>query len=216
MADFLKTLVETFPTFTKAALVTVELTFVSLVLGTVIGLVFALFKLSNSRILRGLANLYITVIRGTPLIVQLFTIYYGLVAFIDFGQFWSATIALAVHSGAYIAEIFRGGIQSIDKGQMEAARSLGMTKGLAMRRIILPQAFKRIVPSLGNQFIIGLKDSSLAAFITMEELFMWAMRYASSTLEEMKYYAIAGIYYLVLVMIFSYLVHRLERRLAKG
>ncbi|HEU4963269.1 MAG TPA: amino acid ABC transporter permease [Bacilli bacterium] len=216
MADFLKTLVETFPTFGKAALITVELTAVSLVLGTIIGLVFSLFKLSGSRVLRGIANVYVTIIRGTPLIVQLFAIYYGLVSIVDFGQFWSATIALAIHNGAYIAEIFRGGIQSIHKGQMEAARSLGMTKGLAMRRIILPQAFKRIVPALGNQFIIGLKDSSLAAFITMEELFMWAMRYASSTLEEMKYYTIAGIYYLVLVMIFTYLVHRLERRLAKG
>ncbi|ARU59832.1 cystine transporter permease [Tumebacillus avium] len=212
MIDFLQTLVETFPIFAKAALVTLELTLASLALGTIIGLIFCLLKLSGNPVLRGITNLYITVIRGTPLIVQLFAIYYGLVSIVDFGQFWSAVIALAVHSGAYIAEIFRGGIQSIDKGQMEAARSLGMSKGLAMRRIILPQAFQRIIPALGNQFIIGLKDSSLAAFITMEELFMWAMRYAATTLEEMKFYTIAGLYYLVLVMIFTFLVHRIERR----
>lgn len=216
IVDFAQSLVDTFPIFAKAAWVTLQLTLASLVLGTLIGLVVALMKLSGSRVLRGISSVYITVIRGTPLIVQLFAIYYGLVSVVDFGQFWSATIALAIHSGAYIAEIFRGGIQSIDKGQTEAARSLGMSKSLTMRRIILPQAFKRIIPALGNQFIIGLKDSSLAAFITMEELFMWAQRYAASTLEELKYYTIAGLYYLVLIMIFSFLLHRLERRLAKG
>lgn len=215
MLDFLQTLVDTFPTFAQATWVTLKLTVASLVIGTGIGLIFALLRLSPSRILRGIAGLYVTLIRGTPLIVQLFAIYYGLVKIVDFGPFWSATFALAVHSGAYITEIFRGGIQSIDKGQTEAARSLGMTKGLTMRRIILPQAFRRILPSLGNQFIIGLKDSSLAAFITMEELFLWAMRYASSTLEEMKFYMIAGLYYLVLTTVFHFFVHRLEQRLAK-
>lgn len=211
--DFFQYLVTSIPFFVRAAAVTVQLTTAALVIGMVIGLVFALMKISGHRFLRYIADTYITIIRGTPLIVQLFAIYFGLASIVDFGSFWSAAIALAVHNGAYIAEILRGGIQSIDRGQMEAARSLGMSYGLAMRRIILPQAFKRIVPPLGNQFIIGLKDSSLAAFVTMEELFGVSMRLASTHYAELQFYAIAGLYYLALVIAFTFLVNWLERRL---
>ena len=211
--DFFQYLVTSIPFFIRAAAVTVELTVAALVIGMVIGLVFALMKISGRRFLRYIADTYITIIRGTSLIVQLFGIYFGLASIVDFGSFWSAAIALAVHNGAYIAEILRGGIQSIDRGQMEAARSLGMSYSLAMRRIILPQAFKRIVPPLGNQFIIGLKDSSLAAFVTMEELFGVSMRLASTHYAELQFYTIAGLYYLVLVIVFTFLVNFLERRL---
>lgn len=201
------------PIFLRALVVTLELSAASLAIGTVIGLVFALLKLSKRRPLQWLANGYITLIRGTPLIVQIFWIYYGLVKIVSFDAFWAASFALAAHAGAYIAEIFRAGIVSIDRGQMEAARSLGMTYAQAMRRIILPQAFRRIVPPLGNQFIIGIKDSSLAAFISMEELFNWTMRRASSTFRDMNYYTIAAIYYLAVVILFTMVVHWLERRL---
>jgi len=211
--DFLYYLVTSIPFFIRAAAVTVELTATALAMGMVIGLVFALMKISGRRFWRYIADTYITVIRGTPLIVQLFAIYFGLATIVDFGSFWSAAIALAVHNGAYIAEIFRGGIQSIDRGQMEAARSLGMSYGLAMRRVILPQAFKRVVPPLGNQFIIGLKDSSLAAFVTMKELFGISMQLASTHFAELQFYTIAGLYYLALVVLFTFLVNRLERRL---
>ncbi|WP_227763316.1 amino acid ABC transporter permease [Zhaonella formicivorans] len=213
---FFNDLLRTWPIFFQAALVTVQLTAVALAMGTAIGLVFALLKISKNKLLIGIANGYITVIRGTPLIVQIFWIYYGLASVVDVGGFWAAILALAVHNGAYIAEIFRGGIESIDRGQMEAARSLGMPYGLAMRRIILPQAFRRIVPPLGNQFIIGLKDSSLAAFVTIEELFNISMRMASATFRDIQYYTIAGLYYLALVVIFSFLVNKLEQRLAAG
>ncbi|WP_027355491.1 amino acid ABC transporter permease [Desulfofundulus thermocisternus] len=211
--DFLHYLVTSIPFFIRAAAVTVELTATALAMGMVVGLVLALMKISGRRFWRYLADTYITVIRGTPLIVQLFAIYFGLATIVDFGSFWSAAIALAVHNGAYIAEIFRGGIQSIDRGQMEAARSLGMSYGLAMRRVILPQAFKRVVPPLGNQFIIGLKDSSLAAFVTMKELFGVSMQLASTHFAELQFYTIAGLYYLALVVLFTFLVNRLERRL---
>lgn len=211
--DFFGYLTGSAPFFARAAAVTVELTAAALAIGVVIGLVFAMMKISGKNHWRYIADAYITVIRGTPLIVQLFAIYFGLSSIIDFGSFWSAAIALAVHNGAYIAEIFRGGIQSIDRGQMEAARSLGMSYILAMRRIIMPQAFRRIVPPLGNQFIIGLKDSSLAAFVTMNELFGVSMQLASTHYAEMEFYTIAGLYYLTLVVSFTILVNWLEKRL---
>lgn len=214
--EFFVDLVRTSPLFFKAAYITVKITLVAVTLGSFIGLFFALLKISKSKILNKIANLYITVIRGTPLIVQIFWIYYGLSSIIQISGFWAASMALAVHNGAYIAEIIRGGIQSIDRGQMEAGRSLGMTTRLAMRRIILPQAFRRIVPPMGNQFIIALKDSSLAAFVTIAELFNVSMRLASSTFKDIQFYSIAGLYYLVLVIIFSYLVNKLEKKLAVG
>lgn len=213
---FIQDFIRTFPIFFKAALITVEITAVALTIGTVIGLLFALMKISKSKIALKIANGYITIIRGTPLIVQIFWIYYGLSSIIMISGFWAASIALAVHNGAYIAEIIRGGIQSIDRGQMEAGRSLGMPYRLAMRRIILPQAFRRIVPPMGNQFIIGLKDSSLAAFVTIPELFNISMRMASSTFKDIQFYTIAGLYYLILVIIFTLLVNKLERKLAAG
>ncbi|MTI81762.1 MAG: amino acid ABC transporter permease [Firmicutes bacterium] len=214
--EFLQALINSFPIFIKAAVVTVELTATALVIGTIIGLVIALCKISSRKFLNVIANGYITIIRGTPLIVQIFWIYYGLTSIVVLDGFWAASIALAVHNGAYIAEIFRGGIQSIDRGQMEAARSLGMPYSLAMRRIILPQAFRRIMPPLGNQFIIGLKDSSLAAFVTMEELFNISMRMAASTFKDIQFYSIAGLYYLLLVIIFTFLVNKLENKLSEG
>ncbi len=161
MSKFIETFFQTYNGFLGAVVVTLQITIVSLLIACVFGLVVALMKISSFRILRMVASGYIGLIRGTPLIVQIMWLYFGITSFVVLSAFWAGAIALAIHSGAYIAEIFRGAIQSIDKGQMEAAESLGMTKSLAMRRIILPQAFKRAIPPLGNQFIIGLKDSSL-------------------------------------------------------
>lgn len=208
--------IRTFPLFLKPLLLTLELTIASILVGSIIGLVFALLKLSTIPGGKYLANIYITLIRGTPLIVQIFILYFGFYKVIDIGQFWSATLALAVHSGAYIAEIFRGTIQSIDRGQMEAGLSLGMSKSQAMRRIILPQAFRRSIPPLGNQFIHSLKESSLAAFIAMGELFAMARRLSAETFDELTYFIIVAIYYLFIVMVFTLLFSRLEKRLAKG
>ncbi|RBW71572.1 amino acid ABC transporter permease [Bacillus taeanensis] len=209
-------LYRTYPLFLEALVVTLQLTIASILIGTIIGLFVALLKLSHLPGGKWVADFYITIVRATPLIVQIFVLYFGLKNVIDLGQFWSAALALAFHNGAYIAEIFRGTIQSIDKGQMEAGRSLGMTKTLTMRRIILPQAFKRAIPPLGNQFIIGLKDSSLAAFIAMNELFAQARRLAAATYDEMTFYIIVAIYYLVLVLIFSFIVNKVEKKLAAG
>jgi polar amino acid transport system permease protein len=200
----------TYKVFPVAVLLTLKLTVTSLILGSGIGLVFAFFRLSHNRWLNYIANLYITVIRGTPLIVQIAILYFGISSVVTLSQFWAGALALAVHSGAYIAEIFRGAIQSIDRGQMEAARSVGMPYPLAMRRIVLPQAFKIAIPSLGNQFIIGLKDSSLVAYVGMQELWGSALSEAASNFQQMDTYIVVGLYYLVLVLIFSYGVSKLE------
>lgn len=213
MAQFLESFVQTFSGFLNAAGITLMITIVSLAIASVIGLIVALMKLSNLRILNLTANVYIGVIRGTPLIVQIMWLYFGITQFVVLTAFWAGGIALAIHSGAYIAEIFRGSIQSIEKGQMEAAESLGMTKWLAMRRIILPQAFKRAIPPLGNQFIIGLKDSSLVAFIGISEIFSLSMSQAAATFRQLEFYTIAGVYYLVLVVIFTIIVNKIEKRL---
>jgi len=213
---FISELLRTFPFFIDAAIITIQLTFASILIGTVIGIFFALLKLSPIRVFRMIANGYITIIRGTPLIVQIFVLFYGFSQIIMLSAFWSAALALAVHNSAYIAEIFRGAIQSIDKGQGEAGRSLGMSEALTMRRIIMPQAMKRAVPPLGNQFIIGLKDSSLAAFVAVDELFRTAQGIAAGTYNTMETYLIVAVYYLLLVLVFTVIVNKVERRMAKS
>ncbi|MCE7793466.1 amino acid ABC transporter permease [Salipaludibacillus sp. CUR1] len=213
---FISELRRTYPFFLEAGLVTIQLTIASVLIGTVIGVIFALLKLSPLKIFRIIAGTYITIIRGTPLIVQIFALFYGFSQIIMLSAFWSAALALAVHNSAYIAEIFRGAIQSIDKGQTEAGRSLGMSGVMTMRRIVMPQAMRRAVPPLGNQFIIGLKDSSLAAFVAVDELFRTAQGIAAGTLNTMETFIIVGIYYLLLVMIFTVIVNAVEQRMAKS
>lgn len=208
--------IDTLPGYKDAIIATVQITLLGIVIGIIIGLFFAFLKVSKFKLLQIIADIYINIIRGTPLVVQIFVLYFGLVQFVDLGRFLSGGIALGIHNGAYIAEIFRGSIQSIDRGQSEAARSLGMSYSLAMRRIVLPQALRRAIPPLGNQFIIALKDSSLVAFIGFQELFNRAQRIQSATGLAMESYIIVGIYYLILVLILSVIVNRIERYLAKS
>jgi polar amino acid transport system permease protein len=210
----LQTLIDSSDLFIDAMLLTLQLTVVSILVGIVIGLFFALLKISNIKPLEWISDAYVYLIRGTPLIVQIFILYFGISGIFLIPDFWAAALALAFHNGAYIAEIFRGTIQSVDKGQMEAGRSLGMSKALTMRRIILPQAFRRSLPPLGNQFIIGLKDSSLAAFISMNELFNVATTLGSNNFDEMTYLLIVAFYYLVLVAILTLVVRAIEKKLA--
>ena len=213
-SHFFHVLASTKHVFLEAMVLTLELTIVSILIGVAIGLLFALLKISRIKIFGLISDLYIYLIRGTPLIVQIFILYFGLSGLFLIPDFWAASLALALHNGAYIAEILRGTIQSIDKGQMEAGRSLGMTKSLALRRIILPQAFRRALPPLGNQFIICLKDSSLAAFISMDELFNIATTLGSNNFDEMTYLLIVAVYYLILVALLTFIVSRAEKYLA--
>ena len=213
---FVNVLVSSSPLFLKATLLTVLLTIVSILAGSFIGLFFAFLNLSKVPPLRWIAQIYIYLVRGTPLIVQIFILYFGLTSIVQIPAFWAAAIALAVHNGGYIAEIFRGAISSIDKGQFDAAKSLGMNLKTTYKRIVLPQAFLRALPPLGNQMIISLKDSSLAAFISMNELFNVATTAGANNFDQMTYLLVCAVYYLVLVLILTLIVGRVESRLSKG
>ncbi|MDM5321719.1 amino acid ABC transporter permease [Bacillus altitudinis] len=213
LSHFFQTLIDSRGVFLEGMLLTLQLTVISIFIGMFIGLFFALLKISRVAVFGYIANAYIFLVRGTPLIVQIFILYFGLTE-LNIPDFWAASIALAFHNGAYIAEIFRGAIQSIDQGQKEAGRSLGMGRFLTMRRIILPQAMRRALPPLGNQFIIGLKDSSLAAFISVNELFNVATTQGSNSFDNMTYLLVVAVYYLVLVLLLTFAVQTFEKKLS--
>ncbi|MBN2510750.1 MAG: amino acid ABC transporter permease [Spirochaetales bacterium] len=205
-----------FPTFLHAALITLQITTSGILVGLIAGFVFALLKISYNKPLKAIASTYIFVVRGTPLLLQLFIIYYGLTTVVAIPPFPSAIIALGFHNGAYIAEIFRGSIESIPVGQMEAARSIGMSYRKAMQRIILPQAFKRAIPPLGNQFIIALKDSSLASTIAVPELLLRGRQLGSSSFKYMEMLVIVAVYYLLLTTLLHFILNKIDKKLTSG
>lgn len=213
MAAIVEIFRDNYGLFLEASGLTLKLTITSLVFGSIIGLFFALLRISKKKWLNAIADIYIGIIRGTPLIVQIAILYFGIASFVTLSQFWAGSIALAVHNGAYIAEIFRGAIQGVDKGQMEAGRSLGMSYPSTMKEIILPQAFKLSIPSLGNQFIICLKDSSLVAYVGMSDLWGVGLSEAASNYRQLETYAVVGLYYLAIVMAITFLLKKLEKRL---
>ena len=196
--------------------------------GVLLGLASALFQMARWRILRIISYFYVLVVRGTPLIVQIFFMYYGANLLLGFNLFPRAvnlglvsidgvvvagTVALAVNEGAYMSEIIRAGIAAIDRGQMEAAKSVGMTYGLAMRRIVLPQAARVIVPPLGNEFNGMIKNTSLLAFIGVYEIFLDAEQGYSVTFKPVEYFIAVAFWYLVLTTIWGLIQVQIERRL---
>lgn len=211
--DF-KMIVDSFPLLLIGAGITIQITALSVGFGMLIGLFMSIARLSSIKFLRILAAIYVDFIRGTPLLVQIFLMYFALPMII--GQrvdpFLAAIIACSINSGAYIAEIFRGGIQSIDKGQMEAGRSLGMSWAQTMRYIIVPQAFKRVIPPLGNEFIAMLKDSSLVSVIGFEELTRRGQLIIASTYSPFEIWVAVAFIYLVMTLAISRLVSCLEVR----
>jgi polar amino acid transport system permease protein len=203
------------PILLNATLKTIELTLMAIFLGTIIGLFVALIKISQKKPLVLIGTMYTWIFRGMPLLVQLFIIYYGLPSIgIEFTAHQAAIMGLSLCGGAYIAEIIRAGIQSIDKGQMEAAYSLGMSWQQAMFRVIIPQSFKRLIPPMGNEFITLLKDTSLVAVISMVELLRAAQTQASATFKPFEMYMTAGVIYLLLTTIFTIIFKKIEERLA--
>uniref|UniRef100_UPI0003C7D864 amino acid ABC transporter permease n=1 Tax=Clostridium tyrobutyricum TaxID=1519 RepID=UPI0003C7D864 len=163
--DFIKNIL---PILLKGSVMTVELTVITIILGSILGILLALLRLSNNLVLKYVSNFYTWIFRGTPLLLQLFFFYYGLPFIgIELTPFTAAVIGLALNCGAYMSEIIRGGIQSIDQGQFEAAKALGFSYTQTMKRIILPQTFKVIIPPVGNEFISILKDTSLVSTIAM-------------------------------------------------
>ena len=197
---------------------TIILAFFAVIFGLVIGLVFALMKLSHFGLLRGISTAYINFIRGTPLMVQLYISYYGLPALLglQLPDMFAGVIALAINSGAYVAEIIRAGIQAVDKGQMEAARSLGLTKTQALTNVIIPQAVKNILPALGNEFIVLTKDSSVASVIGIHELMYNADTVRGNTFLPFSPLIIAAVLYFLLSYVLTKILGRMERRLKAG
>lgn len=211
MGDLLSLAERYFPYILKGTVITVQLTLGSLALAILLGLVGALCKLSNRRLLTWPANVYIEVIRGTPALLQIFVVYFGLASYgFKLEPFTAAAITLGVIGGAYVAEIFRAGIESVDRGQVEAATSLGMRPPVIMRRIVLPQAMVLILPPFTNFLIILIKDTSLALTISVPEIMYRAYDAASQSFRSLEIYAMAGAIYLLMCYPLSRLVRRLE------
>ena len=208
-------MINSLPLLIAGAGITIQITAISVGLGLIIGMFVGIARISNVKLLRWLAAIYIDFLRGTPLLVQIFLIYFALPVLL--GQrvdpFIAAITACGINSGAYIAEIFRAGIQAIDEGQMEAGRSLGMTWVQTMCYIIVPQAFKNIVPPLGNEFIALLKDSSLVSVIGFEELTRRGQLIIARTYGSLEIWISVAIIYLVMTLTISRLVAYLEKRL---
>ncbi|WP_366922126.1 amino acid ABC transporter permease [Metallumcola ferriviriculae] len=202
------------PILLEGALITVEITGLSLVLALIIGMVTALLRISNSVILRKTAGFYISLIRGTPLLVQLMYVYFVLPEFgLRLTPSVSAIIGLSLYEGAYLAEIFRAGIQSIGKGQFEAAYAIGMNHSTAMRIIILPQAIKNVLPPIGNSAILLLKNSSLAAVIAVNELMHTGELLATSTFRNLEIFTLVAVMYWLLHYPLAVIADYLERKM---
>ncbi len=200
---------------------TMLLTLLALVFAMVIGLVFALMNVSRNRIFNCIGVIYVDAIRGVPMIVLAFFIYFGVpqgIKLLGAENFrltalQAGTIALSMNCGAYMAEIFRGGIESIDKGQMEASRSLGLSYSASMRLVVLPQAFRVMIPSIINQFIITLKDTSILSVIGYPELTNTGRTIAGNTFLNFQTWAIVGILYMIVIITLSKIAKKIEKRI---
>jgi len=202
---------------------TILVSLVSLVVGFVLGLLICLMKMSNFKVLKLLSSAYVQILRGTPLFVQVFIIYFGLpqlgIDFPDIGpissKFIAGAFALSINSSAYIAEIFRSGIQSVDKGQMEAARAMGLNYTTSMRKIVFPQAIKNILPALANEFISLFKETSVVGMVAITDLTFFS-KSLQATLYTVQPILFAAVIYYVSVKFFTLLVKLLEKRLNRN
>jgi len=193
---------------------TIMLAFFTVIIGSIFGLLLSLMRLSKNRLLKFIGTAYVEFIRGTPLILQLYIIFYGLPFLgVVLPGFSAGIIALSMNSAAYISEIVRAGIQSVDKGQMEAARSIGMKKPMAMRYIIIPQAIKTILPALGNEFITVIKESSIVSVIGIHDLMYNADTVRGNTFRVFEPLIIAALMYFVLTFGLSKILAVFERRM---
>ena len=203
---------------TDGLIVTLQITLCAVILGIVLGFLVAIVRSTHDRtgklkILNALCNLYLTVIRGTPVVVQLLIIYFVIFGSTDISKVMVAVMAFGINSGAYVAEIFRSGIMSIDNGQFEAGRSLGFNYRQTMFYIVMPQAFKNVLPALGNEFISLLKETSVSGYIALQDLTKGGDIIRSRTYDAFMPLIAVALIYLVMVLVFSRLVGLLERRL---
>ncbi|MBA5852029.1 amino acid ABC transporter permease [Clostridium sp. cel8] len=203
-----------YPFFINGAKFTIIISFFAVILGVVGGVIIALMKMSKNKILKGVSSAYVEFIRGTPSLVQLYIVVYGLPnAGIHIPDIVAGVIALGINSSAYVAEIVRAGIQAVDRGQMEAARSLGMKEAKAMRYIIIPQAIKNILPALGNEFIVVVKESSIVSIVGIHELMYNADTVRSVLFKPFIPLVIAALIYFVITFTLSRIVRKFEGRL---
>lgn len=186
-----------------------------LLIGFILGAIFGLGRISNNKIIYGIASVYIEVVRGTPVLVQAIWIFFALPLITQYNMdsITAGILVIALNSGAYIAEIVRGAVQSVDKGQMEAGRSLGLNENQTMRHIVWPQAFKRMIPPLGNQFIISIKDTSLLSVILVPELMFQGRNIAANHFNAVEIYTAVAVFYLAITLTLSLVLRVIERRL---
>ena len=215
--SFLATLERAWPFLTKGFSVTIEIWAISILIGIVFGLIACLMKLSKWKLLNLIANFYIWLIRGTPMIVQALVVYFGMPQVIPGFHptpFMAGIITLSLNAGAYLSEIFRSGIQAVPKGQTEAARSLGLSSGRTMFKIVLPQAVTIAIPPMVNQFIITLKDTSILTVIGLAEIVNKASQYVNVRYDYFATYVWVGVFYLVFTSLLMILAHYMEKRLS--
>lgn len=216
MSSFFEYVGQCMPQLLLGLKLTLQMTIVSLILAVVVGMIACMFSISKVKPLNWISGIYLSVIRGTPLMVQAFFIYFGITGAlgIRITSFKAAIIVLCLNAGAYLSEIFRSGIAAVNKGQMEAARSLGLPYGVAMRKIILPQAIRIVIPSVLNQFIITLKDTSILSVIGCGELMRQGQQIVARNFRSFQTYAIIAVMYYVVVVILTKVFQIAERRLS--
>lgn len=210
--------IEVLPFLVRGLGWTLLITITGLLFGFVFGAAAGLARVSKRGAVRGIATVYVEVIRGTPILAQILFLYYGLSDLLDVNihKILAAILAIAVNSGAYIAEIVRGAVQSIDPGQTEAGRSLGLSHARTLRYVVWPQAFRRMIPPLGNQFIISLKDTSLFSVIAVGEILYQTKQYYNATFRHFEALTMACLFYLMITVPTSVYLRRVERRLEGG
>ncbi|HPS43302.1 MAG TPA: amino acid ABC transporter permease [Treponemataceae bacterium] len=210
---------------------TILLALLAVVIGVLIGMLLAIGRVGKNRALKFLATAYVEFIRGTPLLVQLFIIYYGLQAIgirfpdspiasrilgINFADFMAGVITMGINSGAYVCEIFRAGIQSIDKGQTEAARSLGLSQTRTLVYVVIPQAIRNVLPALGNEFVVVIKESSIVSIIGIADLMYKANTVRGNTFQPFEPLLVAALVYFLLTFPLSKLLARIEKRMREN
>jgi len=202
--DILKYLIPAIPN-------TVLITILSFALALILGLIIGVFRISRIRFISSLAALYINIIRGVPLLVQIFFIYFGLGKFLNFDRFTAGVLAVGICYSAYLAEIFRSGIEAIDRGQHEAAQALGMTRFQTLRYVIIPQSLRIVIPPIANEFIASLKDSSLVSIIGLREITRAGREYYSQYFVDFQTWVMVALIYLVMTLTLSRVVKYLEK-----
>ncbi|SCJ33564.1 Arginine transport system permease protein ArtQ [uncultured Clostridium sp.] len=199
--------------FLQGAKWTLVISLASVVLGVIFGSLLTLLKRSKIKIFKFIAAAYVEIVRGTPLLLQIFIVYFGLSNILNINELFAVIIALSLNSAAYVSELIRAGIEAVDKGQMEAARSLGMTEAMAMRKIVIPQAIKNILPAIGNEFVAIIKESSMASTLGVAELMYAANVVSTKSFNKTETLIMSAVFYFVMTFSLGRLIKYIERRM---